>query len=350
VRKNTGKITAVRGKDCRIYFFRDGIRIKTPRNAQKLLTKSMKRTKTTPIKKKSPKVSTPPKKQKSVKRKPRTVPVSKDVPKKPKIVKTKPVKTSFVDKIFSSVANMNPFKESEDKIRSFPFQIIHWSSSTTWQAEKGYVEIPESLLKKHNLSNVILNPVCGGNGCVYVSCFELTCDKILKVHHISSDFDDNFTHELEVGKIAAQLDIGPKIYDDWKTSLIWINSKGIRETHKFRFTLMEKLDMDLIHFIAHRGANTGGKIPLTEDHIRELQSYQEKLFKSGILHQDWKPENIMLSIKDNKIIRFYVIDFGLSLFLKDFESKPALQDQLIREDDRMFENLIQKMRDYMKRQ
>jgi hypothetical protein len=74
IRRTLGKVTAVRGKDCKIYYFRDGVRIKTPRNPDKYLSKAMRAGKV------KPKVATKPK--------------SKSTSKKPKVAaKRKPFTT-----------------------------------------------------------------------------------------------------------------------------------------------------------------------------------------------------------------------------------------------------------------
>jgi serine/threonine protein kinase len=69
--------------------------------------------------------------------------------------------------------------------------------------------------------------------------------------------------------------------------------------------------VDLYEYITEKG-------PLDEIIVRRiiciLLDVLKTIHTAGVIHRDLKPDNIMIKLKNNKIIDLKLIDFGFAIF------------------------------------
>lgn len=121
----------------------------------------------------------------------------------------------------------------------------------------------------------------GFNGSVYEVCKAKDCNYVLKILYPRPG-PRKPNSEAEISRKAADLGIGPKVYDSG-------------ECDGFQYIIMQKLDRALDQIYPFDCSNF----------VKAIELYQ-KLYEEGIVHNDLKANNVMV---DNKG-KIYIVDYG----------------------------------------
>jgi tRNA A-37 threonylcarbamoyl transferase component Bud32 len=143
---------------------------------------------------------------------------------------------------------------------------------------------------------------------------EKTCVKI-QIIPIDSKFEINrIFNEIQISKICGKKNISPKII---KNKIIYNNF----DSKLYFYTYMQLINgVTLLNYLNNTLKNK--KLNnMEEKFILKLFNKKRKILHNlGYIHQDLHLGNIMLEIKDKKIIDLYIIDYGLTEELDYFNT------------------------------
>lgn len=151
---------------------------------------------------------------------------------------------------------------------------------------------------------------------VYGSVYKVddkTCVKI-QIIPIDSKFEINrIFNEIQISKICGEKNISPNII---KNKIIYNNF----DSKLYFYTYMQLINgVTLLNYLNNTLKNTLNNTE--EKFILKLFNKKRKILHNlGYIHQDLHLGNIMLEIKDKKIIDLYIIDYGLTEELDYFNT------------------------------
>ena len=141
--------------------------------------------------------------------------------------------------------------------------------------------------------------------------YKLSNNNVVKIESLYNIYSlKRKLNELKISKIAGKYKIGPKIY---KNEIVY----NIFNGNIFFLTYME-----YIEGITFQKYNED-KNKSVEDinKIKKIIKIKKNLLhKLGFIHDDFHKGNIMIKIKNNKIIDVYIIDYGLSKKIDNMNS------------------------------
>lgn len=169
---------------------------------------------------------------------------------------------------------------------------------------------------------------------------------IMKITEIDTKFEEEmFDQEIEIGKLAAKLDVTFPIVDHWKC-------KG---KTNYGVTVQEKLEITLEEYIKKFGATCQDIVNI----ILQIEKIVKMLGCAGVIHNDLHTQNIMLDDRPNPIklelstgIKYlYVIDFDMSIMDSNISSEePTMKTVMSKQRDHgiLFENTVIELILYLK--
>ena len=176
----------------------------------------------------------------------------------------------------------------------------------------------------------------GGFGDVYKLCEKETkdlCPYVLKAEKIVASQGDTefatedlfptelaYRREVAIHQLAADNGLAPKIHD------AWICERKVPKSGTasgIGFIVMDRLDGEIWELFM-KGAPH-------KEYLDQVTKLVKSLHKLGVSHDDLTPQNVLYKREADGTVRFYLIDFGLSRFLKDsvpkgLEKRPKHDD------------------------
>ena len=159
---------------------------------------------------------------------------------------------------------------------------------------------PYQFINKKYLLNEKILLGAGAYGTVY----KLLNNMVVKIENVYSSLSSikNKFNEIKISKIAGKYKIGPKVY---KNEIFY----NIFDSQIYFLTYIEYIEG--VTFAKYN--NDKKESPENINKITKIINKKKNLLhKLGFIHYDFHKGNIMIKIKDNKIIDVYIIDFGLS--------------------------------------
>lgn len=137
----------------------------------------------------------------------------------------------------------------------------------------------------------------------YGKVYKLNNNIAVKIEYLYNSYSlIQKLNEIKISKIAGKYNIGPKIY---KNKIIFNNFNA----HFYCLTYMEYIEG--ITFYKYK--NSPNKSNDIINKVNTIIKTKKKLLhKLGFMHNDLHNGNIIVNIKNNKIIYVYIIDFGQS--------------------------------------
>jgi len=167
-------------------------------------------------------------------------------------------------------------------------------------------------LKNENNAKKLIYIGSGKYGSVYKLKNSNICIKFINLCETLNNLDNlveiNFLKEVEISKIAANLDVGPKIYD----SYVCINDEN-----------SEIYGIIYMEYIKGMTLNTYLNNIISEKDRKKLRKMVEnkimKLHSNNIFHFDINGNNIMVILDSNhKAKDVKIIDYGKSMYLSEY--------------------------------
>lgn len=145
----------------------------------------------------------------------------------------------------------------------------------------------------------------------YGKVFKIDENRCVKFINLSEVLNNlgyiDFRNEVAISKAAANLGVGPKIYDTY----VCVNDAN---STCYGIVYMEYVKgvtlSDFLYKYYSKG-NVGKVRHLLEDKIN-------KLHNAGILHSDLHSDNVMVIMEGSEVKDVMIIDFGFSQYIKDY--------------------------------